>query len=484
MGIADSNHAATFQGSKFLSIPSIWKLRYARIEMVVDGGCALLGGLIGLVGRFDGRGQVPQLYVATTLGLPVIWVAWMALAGGYDVRLIGVGSEEYRRVLNAAFSLTAAVAIAAYAADLRLARGYVVIALPAVTLLDLVARYRLRKTLHHQNAKGRYLRRVAVVGHAAAAAELILHLRRERHHGLEVVAVCLPDSAAVSHIEGVPVQCGFGEVAHAVRASAADTVAVLACPELRGGALRQLAWTLEKTSTELYLAPVLLDVAGPRTTIRPVAGLPLLHVDHPELGGGKRLLKGLFDKLVAAAAMVLLGPLLVLTAIIIRLHDGGPALFRQTRVGKDGRLFTLYKFRTMVMDAERQRSNLESLNEHDGPLFKIRRDPRITGPGSWLRRWSLDELPQLLNVLLGDMSLVGPRPPVPSEARKYGSYMRRRLVVKPGLTGLWQISGRAELSWEDAVRFDVRYVENWSFALDLMILWKTSAAVLSGRGAY
>jgi exopolysaccharide biosynthesis polyprenyl glycosylphosphotransferase len=414
----------------------------------------------------------------------VIWVAWMTLVGGYDVRLIGVGSDEYRRVLNAGVSLTAAVAIVSYAADLRLARGFVVIALPAITLLDLVARYRLRKTLHRQNTKGRYLRRVAVVGHAAAAAELILHLRRERHHGLEVVAVCLPDGAAVSHIEGVPVRGGFGEVAHAVRASAADTVAVLACPELCGGALRQLAWTLEKTSTELYLAPALLDVAGPRTTIRPVAGLPLLHVDHPELEGGKRLAKGLFDRLVVAAAMVLLGPLMVLIAILIRLHDGGPALFRQTRVGKDGRLFTLYKFRTMVMDAERQRRNLESLNEHDGPLFKIRHDPRITRPGLWLRRWSLDELPQLLNVLLGDMSLVGPRPPLPGEACKYGSYVRRRLVVKPGLTGLWQISGRAELSWEDAVRFDVRYVENWSFALDLMILWKTGAAVLSGRGAY
>ncbi len=484
MGIADRNRIATFQATESLSIPSTWKFHYARIQMLVDAGCALLGGIIGLIGRFDGRGQVPQLYLATTLGLPAIWVSWMALAGGYDVRLIGVGSEEYRRVLNAAISLTAAVAIVAYAADLRLARGYVVIALPTVTLLDLVARYRLRKTLHRQHARGRNLRRVAVVGHAAAAAELILHLRRERHHGLEVVAVCLPDSAAAPHIEGVPVRGGFDEVANAVRASAADTVAVLACPELCGAPLRQLAWTLEKTSTELYLAPALLDVAGPRTTIRPMAGLPLLHVEHPELGGGKRLIKGLFDRLVAAVAMVLLGPLLALIAIIIRAHDGGPALFRQTRVGKDGRLFTLYKFRTMVADAERQRSNLVSLNELDGPLFKIRRDPRITAPGSWLRRWSLDELPQLLNVLLGDMSLVGPRPPLPSEARKYGSYMRRRLVVKPGLTGLWQISGRAELSWEDAVRFDVRYVENWSFALDLMILWKTTAAVINGRGAY
>jgi len=171
-------------------------------------------------------------------------------------------------------------------------------------------------------------------------------------------------------------------------------------------------------------------------------------------------------------------------AIAIRVDDRGPVFFRQTRVGKDGRTFGVYKFRTMVVDAEQRKAELEALNEGSGVLFKIRQDPRVTRAGNWLRRWSLDELPQLINVVAGDMSLVGPRPALPAEAVRYGEHMRRRLVVKPGITGLWQVSGRSDLPWDEAVRLDLRYVENWSFALDLQILWKTWSAVVRGSGAY
>jgi exopolysaccharide biosynthesis polyprenyl glycosylphosphotransferase len=483
MRIAHGDQLVTVHTGRFLPTPSVWQINYLCVAVLADGACALLGSLIALIGRFDGRAQVPQLYVATTFGIPVLWVASIALVGGYDGCFIGGGSEEYRRVHNAAVSLTAAVALMFYAARLEAARGYVVIALPTVTFLDLVCRYQLRKKLHRLNTRGKCLRRVAVVGHDDTAAELIRHLQRERYHGLEVVAVCLPDPSVASQIAGVPVYGGFAEVADVVRESAADAVAV-ASAELCGGPLRQLAWALEKTATDLYLAPALLHAAGPRTTIRPVAGLPLLHVDHPQLTGAKQLFKSLIDRVVSATGLILLAPVLLCVALIIKLDDGGPVLFRQIRVGKNGRTFTVYKFRTMVADAERQRRLLGALNELDGPLFKIRKDPRVTGPGGWLRRWSLDELPRLVNVLIGDMSLVGPRPPLPDEVDHYGSYVRRRRDVKPGLTGLWQINGRAELSWVDAVRFDVRYVENWSFALDLQILWKTIAAVLRGRGAY
>ena len=170
--------------------------------------------------------------------------------------------------------------------------------------------------------------------------------------------------------------------------------------------------------------------------------------------------------------------------MIIRLDDRGPVFFRQTRIGLDGQPFRLYKFRTMVVDAEQRKAELEALNEGSGVLFKMRRDPRVTKAGFWLRRWSLDELPQLLNVLLGDMSLVGPRPALPKEVARYGDHMRRRLVVKPGITGLWQVSGRSGLAWEEAFRLDLRYVDNWSLALDLQILWKTWSAVFGGSGAY
>jgi exopolysaccharide biosynthesis polyprenyl glycosylphosphotransferase len=253
---------------------------------------------------------------------------------------------------------------------------------------------------------------------------------------------------------------------------------------MAGERLRRLAWDLEKTGTDLCVAPALLDVAGPRTTIRPVAGLPLLHMDHPEFCGARRAAKSAFDKVLALLSLVLAAPLLVLLALIIRLDDGGPALFRQTRVGKDGRQFSVYKFRTMVADAEARRLALAAENQQQGPLFKIRNDPRITRVGRWLRRWSLDELPQLVNVLNGEMSLVGPRPALPEEAAMYGDHVRRRLAVKPGMTGLWQVNGRSDLSWDESVRLDLRYVENWSFLLDLQILWKTCAAVVRGSGAY
>ena len=248
--------------------------------------------------------------------------------------------------------------------------------------------------------------------------------------------------------------------------------------------LRQLAWQLEQTGTDLCVAPAVMDVAGPRTTIRPVAGLPLLHVDHPELAGVRQVIKGTFDKVVALTALLMLAPFMAGVALAVRLSDSGPAVFRQTRVGKDERLFTVCKFRTMVCDAEKQKGALAGQNEGNGLLFKMRDDPRITPLGAWLRRFSLDELPQLWNVLKGDMSLVGPRPALPAEAASYDYYVRRRLAVKPGVTGLWQVNGRSDLPWEEAVRLDVRYVEQWSLALDLQILWKTWSAVVRGSGAY
>jgi exopolysaccharide biosynthesis polyprenyl glycosylphosphotransferase len=251
-----------------------------------------------------------------------------------------------------------------------------------------------------------------------------------------------------------------------------------------GVRLRSLAWELEKTGTDLCVAPSLLDVAGPRTTIRPTAGLTLLHVDHPQLGGIGLIVKELLDRCVAAVTLVLLAPLLALLSLAIWLSDGGPALFTQVRVGKNGRTFRIYKFRTMRVDAEQRKAQLLADNELDGVLFKLRRDPRVTALGVHLRRWSVDELPQLINVVCGQMSLVGPRPALPEEAARYADHVRRRLVVKPGLTGLWQVKGRSDLSWDESVRLDLRYVENWSLVLDLQIMWKTISVLIRGVGAY
>jgi exopolysaccharide biosynthesis polyprenyl glycosylphosphotransferase len=461
-----------------------WTKSYLRRAAFADCACALAAGALATEIRFGNQGYPPLAYLGLTCALPVLWWVSVLVAGGYDARFIGLGSDEFRRVLNAAVSLTAGLALVSYTAKLDLARGYMVIALPLTAVLDLAARYRIRKRLHKLRQHGSCTRRVVAVGHAAAVADLVTTLRRDSYHGLSVVATCLAGVARADEVAEVPVAGGLGSVTAAVGLFGADTVAVLACPEMDGRRLRELAWELEKTGTDLCVAPALLDVAGPRTTIRPVAGLPLLHVDHPELAGGRQVAKTVFDKAIAASALILLAPLLAGIALAIKFTDRGPAFFRQTRVGKNGRAFTLYKFRTMVMDAEQRKAGLVLRNESGGVLFKIRRDPRVTRPGAWLRRWSLDELPQLVNVLLGDMSLVGPRPALPDEAARYGDHMRRRLVVRPGITGLWQVSGRSDLPWEEAVRLDLRYVENWSLALDLQILWKTGSAVGRGSGAY
>jgi exopolysaccharide biosynthesis polyprenyl glycosylphosphotransferase len=457
---------------------------YLRQAGAADAICGLAAGLLAYQVRFDSGSWRPGIYLAISLSLPVVWLIAVALAGGYDSRFVGVGPDEFRKVLNAGLVLTAGVAVLSYATKLDLARGYVVVALPCVTVFDLITRYTLRKRLHKVRKLGGCMRRAVVVGHQPVIADIVTMLRRETYHGLSVVAACVAGPSDGPVIAGIPAVPGLDGIAEVVRRFEADTVAVLACPEMSSVRLRELAWDLEKTGTDLCVAPALLDVAGPRTTIRPTAGLPLLHVDHPEFTGARRVVKAAFDKAAALVGLVLAAPLLAVVALIIRLDDHAPALFRQTRVGRDGRPFTVYKFRTMVPDAELRKLALVSSNEHDGVLFKIRNDPRLTRHGGWLRRWSLDELPQLLNVLRGDMSLVGPRPALPEEAAVYGDHVRRRLVVRPGLTGLWQVNGRADLSWEESVRLDLRYVENWSFVLDLQILWKTLSAVVRGRGAY
>ncbi len=468
--------------------PAAWTSGYLGRARLTDAACALAAGLLAFKMRFGNSHHYASVpYLALSLSLPLLWLLIVALAGGYDSRFIGVGTDEFRKVLNAGICLTAAVAVLSYATKAEIARGYVVIALPCTTLFALCARYALRKRLHKLRSRGRCMRKVVVVGHPSVAANLTRELRRGTYHGLSVVAACLavpPDSPGIAEIAGVPAVAGLDRVTKVVENFEADTVAVLACPEMSGVQLRDLAWELEKTNTDLCVAPALLDVAGPRTTIRPVAGLPLLHVDHPEFTGARRVIKAIFDRLIAAAALLLATPLLVFVALAIMAADGGPALFRQTRVGQDGHPFTVYKFRTMVLGAEERRAQLAKQNECDGVLFKIRNDPRITRVGRWLRRWSLDELPQLFNVLLGNMSLVGPRPALPDEAQRYAAHVRRRLMVKPGITGLWQVNGRSTLSWDESVRLDLRYVENWSLVLDLQILWKTLSAVISRSGAY
>jgi exopolysaccharide biosynthesis polyprenyl glycosylphosphotransferase len=467
-----------------------WQRRYVLLCIGIDAVVALFSAVTAYVWRFGitEKWNLPAwvIVLALTLVLPAVWVLVVALNRAYEPRFLGVGSDEFRRVARAGIALTAIVAFTAYAAQISAPRRFVLISLPLVTLLTVGARYLLRQWLHRRRANGDFLHRVVVVGHEVPVLEMLRRLGDERYHGLQVVAACLPLPGQRPALmeRGVPVVGGFGSVEQAVRLTDADTVAVLASPDLGPEQLRRLAWDLEPTGADLLVAPSLVEVAGPRLSIRPVTGLPLLQVEQPQFTGGRRIVKATFDRTMALAAVILLAPVFLFFALAVRLTSRGPALFRQERIGKDGKPFTMWKFRSMVVDAESLREQLLEQSDRDGLMFKMRADPRITPIGAWMRKHSVDELPQIFNVLMGSMSLVGPRPPLPEEVAEYGDDVRRRLLVRPGLTGLWQVSGRADLSWEESVRLDLRYVDNWTIATDLLILWKTIRAVIRGGGAY
>jgi len=458
-----------------------------RRTVAADALCAGVAGIVAWAFRFGDSASFRQPPGVLMMLLPLVWVGVMLIARSYEERFLWVGPEEFRRVFSAAVMMLAAVGTISWALKLEVARGFVIIALPLAAMLTLLQRYAQRQWLHRVRQKGKYLQTTLLVGHRTAVAALFEQIDREAYHGYRVVGCCLPASqydSSADAFNGMPVLGNLAEVATVVARFEVDTVAVLPCPELDGPVLRRLGWDLEKTSAELLLAPAVTEIVGPRVRIRPVCGLPLLHMERPELRGVRRLTKTLFDRSAAVAGLVVLAPFLLAISVAVKVTSRGPVFFRQERIGRDGQTFSMLKFRSMITGAERLVDELVEDNDGNGVLFKKRLDPRITRVGKFLRRYSLDEIPQLFNVLRGDMSLVGPRPPLQHEVDRYGFDMHRRFLVKPGLTGLWQVSGRSDLSWDDSVRIDVRYVENWSLAFDFMILWKTIGAVVRGSGAY
>ena len=467
-----------------------WLLRYRRGLVVLDLITAAAAGSSGYLVRFGTHLDHP-LNLLTLLLMPLCWIGLVAVNHGYNDRFVGVGATEFQRIFHAFLHLTALVALASFISHADLSRGFVLVALPVTVVANLLSRYGARKWLHRQRAMGRALKSVLLVGDAEAIVSFTNVLRDDRYVGMRVVGACVPsemvaDPHTVETLSAmnVPLLGDVDSVLNAVGRSAADTVAVVSSGRIGPEKLRSISWQLEGSDTDLVVSPGLIEVAGPRLHILPVAGLPLLHVEEPTFSGFSRFVKGAFDRGVAALLLLCLSPVFITLALAVRLSSRGPAFFKQTRVGRSGTDFTMLKFRSMYIDAEERLLELERLSDGNEMLFKMRSDPRVTRVGQFLRKYSLDELPQLLNVLLGTMSLVGPRPPLPREVARYEAHVHRRLLVKPGLTGLWQISGRSDLSWEESVRLDLRYVENWSLASDLLILWKTARAVLAGSGAY
>lgn len=469
--------------------PSTWWRAYACALAALDAGAVIVGTIVAQWVRFGDlgtatTGRVGLSYLAVAFASAPAWILTMTFGGAYDRRYYGWGTEEYRRVFDAAVRFLLLVALIGFLLKIDMARGFVAVAVPLATAFALIGRYGLRQWMHRMRKHGCFTKRVLVVGSVVASEDLTRQLHSAQT-GLSVVGACTPEAAAVIEVDGhvIPVLAQPTSALEAVMASQADTIAIADTNSLSNAALRQLAWQLEATGVDLLVAPALTDIAGPRVSVRPLSGIPLLFVEEPELEGTKRVAKSVFDRVLAAVGLIVLLPVIVVIGLIVRLTSRGPALFRQVRVGLGGRRFVMWKIRTMTVDAEAQLIDLIHLNEHDGVLFKIRDDPRITPVGRFLRRWSLDELPQLWNVVRGDMSIVGPRPPLPTEVERYDHRVRARLLVKPGLTGLWQVGGRAGVSWEEAVRLDLYYVENWSLSMDAMILAKTVTAVLRRHGA-
>jgi exopolysaccharide biosynthesis polyprenyl glycosylphosphotransferase len=464
--------------------------QHLRMLVAADVVAISTGMIAGLAIRFGPESghqvQVGGLsYALVSLLLVPVWVGWLALHRSYATRLTGAGSAEMRRLFVASYRLAGTIAIVSYLGRLDLARGYLAAAIPIGTALLLAGRALVRFEVRRRRRAGELLRRVVVVGDADHAAHLIRTFGKAPHHGYDVIGVCLPAQGG-DDVDGVPVIGTFTTAVDAAKVLGADTIAVTATSGVTPQALRRLSWELEGSGIDMVVAPTLTDVAGPRIHITPIAGLPLLHVAEPELGVVHRTVKAIFDRTLATLALLAVAPVVLGLALGVMLTSPGPAFFRQERVGRDGRMFRVWKLRTMHTDAEKVLQHLRPRNEADpaGLLFKMRDDPRVTSMGRWLRKFSLDELPQLINVVRGDMSLVGPRPPLPNEVAQYASDVERRLLVKPGITGLWQVSGRSDLSWEDSVRLDLYYVENWSLSLDLSILARTAAAVVRPAGAY
>ncbi|MFB8388044.1 sugar transferase [Microbacterium sp. NPDC055910] len=433
-------------------------------------------------------------------GLPVVtyWVfsavlvaAWMlalALSDTRSDRVIGVGTTEYVRVADASFRLFGVIAILAFLFRVDVARGYLLISLPLGVAVLIVSRWLWRGWLDAQRRVGKYSARVLLVGSMESVAQVAHELARTPAAGYRVIGACVPSGRIAETVPGsdIPIMGTVDAVERAIASTEADTVAVTSTDDLPPHKVKEISWALEAGRQHLVLAPNIVDIAGPRIHTRPVAGLPLIHVETPRFSRGQRFVKRTFDVVTSAVLVVLLSPVLLTVMIAVKGTSRGPLLFSHERIGINGEPFRMHKFRSMRVGADDELAALlKAQGTSTRPLFKIQDDPRITRVGRFIRKYSLDELPQLFDVLGGSMSLVGPRPQVAAEVALYSEAARRRLLARPGITGLWQVSGRSTLDWDQTVRLDLYYVENWSLLGDIAILVKTVRAVVSpGESAH
>jgi len=475
-----------------------WRQRYAYglmltdllvlIWVIVGVQIAWFGLTTSEVAFAGSLSDVALSYSFTSLILIFAWMLMLGIFGTRSYRVLGTGTQEYRLIADASVRLFGLVAIIAFLFKIDFARGYILLAFPLGVIVLLFSRWIWRQWLGVQRQHGAYSSRVLLVGSEASTVHLAGELARLPTAGYHVVGACIPDGAVAGYLgeSDIPVFVSIDRLQEAMVESGADTVVMASSEVLSAEKIREISWSLEPGRQHLVVAPSLTDIGGPRIHTRPVAGLPLIHVETPKYSGVKQFTKRAFDIAASSMLVIFLSPVLGILAACVRLTSTGPVLFRQERIGINGKRFEMLKFRSMVTNAEEmlEQLKLQQRDKGNAVLFKMANDPRVTPTGRILRRFSLDELPQLFNVLGGSMSLVGPRPPLEREVDNYDSHVHRRFLVKPGITGLWQVSGRSNLSWEDTVRLDLFYVENWSLVGDLNILWRTARAVFGRDGAY
>lgn len=458
--------------------------------LVIDLAIMLVVGLVAIVGRRELTIFTASADVESTLTFagPLMilgWVAMIAVSGGYRTDVFGAGFDEYKRVFNASLIAASLAGVGCYLANFPLSRGFFLMAFCLGVPALLAGRLALRRAIQTARSRGVLQQRVLIAGSRSHIDEIAAVLSRESWLGYLVIGALTPEyDLAEETASGVPVVGNADEVTSLAVSMHADVIFFAGGSIGASSQLRKALWDLERHHTQVVVAPSVTDISGERIKIRPVGGLPLIHIDPPTWTDASRWGKRTFDVVGSLVLILAFAPVLAFAALNVWLHDRGPILFHQTRVGRNGEKFTCRKFRTMVVDAEARLSDLYAQTDYTQGLFKMEFDPRITAPGRWLRRYSIDELPQLFNVLAGEMSLVGPRPPLPVEVETYDDRMNRRLHVRPGMTGLWQVSGRSELTWDEAIRLDLYYVDNWSMLQDCSILMRTVGAVVSQRGAY
>lgn len=440
------------------------------------------------MGFSGSRGDIQISYTLVSLVIVIAWLIALNLYNTRSPRVLGVGTQEYKGIADSALRLFGLVAIVAFLFKIDLARGYILIAFPLGVVTLIFSRWMWRQWLGVMRERGQFASRTLLVGSAESAGVIARELARHTEAGYRVVGACVTHGAeSLRQLPGtdVPVLAGVDHALGTMRDLGADTVIITSGDEMDPERVRRLSWGLTPGAEHLVVAPSLIDVGGPRIRTRPVAGLPLIHVETPSFEGRKLVAKRAFDLLTSLSLIVVLSPVLIGVALAVKLSTPGPVFFAQERVGIKGRPFKMLKFRSMVVDAEARLAELQGQRDAGNDvMFKMKHDPRVTPVGRVIRRYSLDELPQLFNVLLGSMSLVGPRPPLAREVEAYDQHVNRRFLVKPGVTGLWQVSGRSSLPWEETVRLDLYYVENWSLTGDVVIIWRTARAVLAKEGAY